>query len=686
MRSKQPPGKHEGQAASREGRILIVSLSVGGAALLTIIVWYYLQQRKAIESSAANQVIAIAKIQVEQIENWRNERLGDGQMLEVPAVQHMARDILLGRNVQPFEGTDLVNVMRGMEHEFLYTGAALVDRDGNIDLQSNSAPSDPARIAELGRAAAASTNVALGDLYWDDNLRRPLMALSIPVHGLGAFIFTIDPGRFLYPFLTAWPVPSATGETILVRREGDRLLALSDTRFTRGAALRLSRSGLEADLRSLHTKFGWTGQWRDYRDKEVIGTMLPVPDSPWLVVAKIDLAEVDAPIRRLGWEIVLIVALLVAANAAAVALVWRGQQMRIYRQREAWLQQMADETPALLWTTAEDGTAMFINKSLAEFIGGSQKQTLRGTWKSYIHPDDVDRVAKSFYGCVATGAEFNEEHRLRRFDGEYRWVLARGLPRPSDNGPYFHFAGSMLDITERKRAEIEIKNLSARLINAQEEERTRLARELHDDLGQQIAALSLAVGNLKRGIPVDLSEARAQSERIREKLIHLANATRRLSHELHPAVLQHCGLEVALRAFCSEFGALAGIEVSFSSSGAFDCLAPSVALCAFRVAQEALQNVAKHAGTRTAAVSLERTREILTLAVSDEGRGMDLKTCGQGLGLTSIKERARLASGTVEIHSRPQHGTSVILRLPCPPEAFSDHEEHQDRASRELAS
>lgn len=224
------------------------------------------------------------------------------------------------------------------------------------------------------------------------------------------------------------------------------------------------------------------------------------------------------------------------------------------------------------------------------------------------------------------------------------------------------------ELEEKIRTEREIQALSARLINAQEDERARVARELHDDLSQQIAALSIGISNLKRTIPPNLAESRGQSERIREKLVHLAESIRRLSHELHPAVLQHCGLDVALRAFCSEFGTLAGIEVDFQSHGVFDGISPAVMLCLYRVAQEALQNVGRHAKTHQAEVKLTRTQENLILTVSDCGVGMCLNesSTGRGLGLVSIKERTRLVGGVVDLQSQPNRGTSLTVTVPVP--------------------
>jgi signal transduction histidine kinase len=220
------------------------------------------------------------------------------------------------------------------------------------------------------------------------------------------------------------------------------------------------------------------------------------------------------------------------------------------------------------------------------------------------------------------------------------------------------------ELAERTRNEKEIQSLSARLLTAQEEERRRLARELHDDLSQQIAALSMATGNLKRQIPQQEAEARNQSDRIQQKLVQLAEAVRRMSHELHPAVLEHSGLVSAMQAYCDEFGALTGIRVVLRADGLFDRVPAPVALGLYRITQEALQNVAKHAGTGEAQVALRYSEEMLCLTISDSGVGMELNRANAGLGLVSIRERTRLLHGTVDLWSNPNQGTRVSVRIP----------------------
>ncbi len=220
-------------------------------------------------------------------------------------------------------------------------------------------------------------------------------------------------------------------------------------------------------------------------------------------------------------------------------------------------------------------------------------------------------------------------------------------------------------VFQSQEAERRIKSLSGRLMNAQEEERARIARELHDDLSQQIAALSIAMGNLKQQIPEEQADVRAQGDRIHQKLVHVSETVRRISHELHPAILHYSGLAVALQSYCHEFEALTGVQVSLTIEGEFEGVPSGAALCIYRITQETLRNVAKHAKVTTAAVKLCHSDRVLTLIVSDTGVGMGLGRgeATEGLGLVSIQERIRLVGGSVEITSKPNQGTTITVRI-----------------------
>ena len=222
------------------------------------------------------------------------------------------------------------------------------------------------------------------------------------------------------------------------------------------------------------------------------------------------------------------------------------------------------------------------------------------------------------------------------------------------------------EVRERTAAEEEIKALSERLINAQEQERVRIAGELHDDLNQQITGISLSLGSVRRQLPDSKSEAAKDLENIRDQLSRLSGSIRDLSHELHPAILDYCDIATALHSHCKEFSSQSGLKIRFESTGEFDDVSQPVALCIYRVTQEALQNVVRHAVTTSANVRLDRVAGIIRLTVSDRGVGfrVDQLRPAAGLGLVNIKERVRLVKGVVRLESGPSRGTTLLVEIP----------------------
>ena len=235
---------------------------------------------------------------------------------------------------------------------------------------------------------------------------------------------------------------------------------------------------------------------------------------------------------------------------------------------------------------------------------------------------------------------------------------------------------SIADVTERREAERErndlmrhLRDMAGRLLAAQELERSRLARELHDDVSQQLAALSIALSSLKRHVTSvrSATELEAEVVQLQGRTDALADSVRRLSHDLHPDVLRHSGLAASLSAYCKGLTPpLPGLKVTFRAQGDFETIGHEASLCLYRIAQEALHNVVKHADAGHAEVVLLRTPDGAELTVSDDGKGFDIqvRTGETGLGLVSITERARLAGGTVSIVTGLNKGTRVRVHVP----------------------
>lgn len=220
------------------------------------------------------------------------------------------------------------------------------------------------------------------------------------------------------------------------------------------------------------------------------------------------------------------------------------------------------------------------------------------------------------------------------------------------------------DITERKRSEEQLRNVSAHLIRAQEEERNRIARELHDGLNQKLALLCVDLEEFSQTHqdPCVSQQLSALSQRLQDASADVHG----LSHRLHPSKLDHLGLGPAVKSLCRELSGRRGLQIEFVGDESLGQLDKDLALCAYRVIQEALSNVIKHSGALTARVQVKCRKHMLYLLVTDSGKGFSLemaKLKGR-LGLISMEERLRLANGRLIVRSRPNRGTQIEARIP----------------------
>lgn len=634
--------------------------------MIAAVWWYYLRQRAAVEEDAVHELAAIAAMKSAQIENWRAERIGDGVLLAASPMMRTARRILAGGAVSEADRADLMAVFQALERQFLYSGAALVDLQGVVRIGSIINQGDSPRFQAVVQAAQRAGKATLSDLYRDGPAPGPAhMAVSIPVADLGAIVLNIDPSRFLYPYIASWPAASRTGETILFRRDGDYTLSLSELRYSPGSTLNLRlRISVPRIPDDRELAAGWLHKGLDYHGVPILGIVRSIPGSGWYLTAKVDQDEVYAPLTRLSWELALMVALIAIANAAGVGYIWRNQQLRAHRERQALtghFDSLTRYANDIIMLADENGRIVEANQRAVQAFGYTEEE-LKSLDTASLRADVPGQPPV----WPARELEFGSRYEavLRRKDGST--FPAEISARTIDVEGTKFCQAIIRDMSERVRTEKEIKALSARLINAQEEERSRIARELHDDISQQIAALSIGMSNLRRALPAEQSEAREQSKRIQANMAQVSESIRRLSRELHPAVLEHSGLGSALRDYCSEYGLATHIRISCKTHGSFGSVPPDVALCVFRVTQEALQNVAKHAHVAEAEVELTRADGEIRLTVSDRGVGMesDRARMPTGLGLVSMKERARLVNGTFRIEGAPGLGTILSLTIP----------------------
>ena len=336
------------------------------------------------------------------------------------------------------------------------------------------------------------------------------------------------------------------------------------------------------------------------------------------------------------------------------------------RESEERFRLVANKAPVLIWMSGTDKLCTFFNRGWLTFTGRTMDQQLGDAWHSGVHPDDRDHCSRLYSASFDARVNFELEYRLRRFDGEYRWVVDYGVPRFESDGTFLGYVGSCIDITDRKTSEESLHTLSGRLISAQEEERARIARELHDDFSQRLALLGIGLGQLWKKLSPNEVEQRENVLEMLRGTKEMSSDLHTLSHQLHSSKLEHVGLVPALHALCKEISEKYKIEVYFSESeGAVD-VPKDVALCMFRVAQESLGNIVKHSGAREAQVQFSANATGIGLRIFDQGKGFDaaVKNPAAGIGLIGMSERLRLVGGRLLVKSEAGRGTEILAEAP----------------------
>jgi two-component system, LuxR family, sensor kinase FixL len=279
-----------------------------------------------------------------------------------------------------------------------------------------------------------------------------------------------------------------------------------------------------------------------------------------------------------------------------------------------------------------------------------------------LHPEDREAVSQTLGKALDGQGGYETEYRVVLPDGRMRWIASRGRVEFDPAGKPVLARGASLDITTRKQAEEAARDLSGRLIYAQEAERMRLACDLHDDLSQSLALLSIELEMFGQSRPAE----RGQMQEFSAQVKRLSSEVHRLSHELHPAKLEQLGLVAALRGFCKEFAVAHEMAIAFADRSVPRAVPEATALCLYRIAQEALHNVVKHSGGTAARVELTMEGSELRLAIADDGVGFDPQTmrANGSLGLVSMSERARFVHGLLSVESQAGKGTKIEVRVP----------------------
>jgi PAS domain S-box-containing protein len=338
----------------------------------------------------------------------------------------------------------------------------------------------------------------------------------------------------------------------------------------------------------------------------------------------------------------------------------------VLRESEERFRLVADTAPALIWMSGTDKLCTFFNKGWLDFTGRSIDLEIGNGWAEGVHLEDFQTCFDTYLRAFDARQKFTMEYRLRRYDGEYRWVLDIGVPRFNQDGSFAGFIGSCVDVTDRKLAEEALSGVNRKLIEAEERERTRIARDLHEDIGQRLALLAIGIEELKDDLPNPTVQLLDRIDSVWKQTLEVSTDVKASAHELYSPRLEYLGIAAVMRSFCGEFGERKRVEIDFRNYPLPTVVPPDVSICLFRVLQEGLHNGLKHSGVQEFQVQLWGASDEIHLTVSDSGAGFDLEAArkGRGLGLIRIEQRLSLLKGTFSIDSQPKRGTTIHARVP----------------------
>jgi PAS domain S-box-containing protein len=464
------------------------------------------------------------------------------------------------------------------------------------------------------------------------------------------------------------------------------------------------------------TLFGWSSadllgkpMHQTTHFKKPDGSEFPAADCPLLSVLRTGTPireHQDAFIRKDGsfFPVVFSASPLKLDGAIAGAVVGfrddakRRDTEEALRQSERMYRAIGESLDYGVWICDSGGRNIYASPSFLNLVGLTQEQCSEFGWAHVLHPEDFESTMASWQKCIREGLPWEREHRFRTAAGDWHHILARGVPIRDSRGEILYWAGINLDIQHRKEAERELhqlvetlesrvyertvelekatgklRELTGTLLQIQDEERRRIARELHDGVGQLVVAMSMNLTNIVSE-KEKLSPAAQVTLEQNLKLIEQASREiRTMSHLLHPPLLDEVGLDSALRWYVEGFSERSKITVHIQLAAGFtNDLPRDLALSVFRIVQESLTNIHRHSESLTALVKIDRSPDEITLVVEDEGKGIPAEiqtkiTSGEiaGVGLRGMRERIRQFGGHLEIRQK-EIGTRLIAVLPVP--------------------
>ena len=349
------------------------------------------------------------------------------------------------------------------------------------------------------------------------------------------------------------------------------------------------------------------------------------------------------------------------------------------------LDAIVQTAPDIIFSRQADGTRDYISGRFYEYTGAEPGSAVGFGWLEYLHPDDKERSLSHWMRCVQSGEAYESEYRIRSVDQQYRWFRARAVPLRDPAGHIVKWYGTCSDIHDSKLLEqsirdsaielermvdlrtTELRRLSSRLMTMQDEERRRIAREIHDGLGQELAAAKMILdGVLSKDSSPPMQKASVDASELVDRAI---KQVRTISHLLHPPLLDEVGLVSALRWYLEGLSDRSGIEILLEIDPPdLSRLKPDIETAIFRIIQEALTNMFRHSGARNGSVSLTETDGRVVVTVRDDGKGIEeqviqLRPDSVGVGIGGMRQRVNELGGSLRL-ANAHPGTIVEVVIP----------------------
>jgi PAS domain S-box-containing protein len=353
-------------------------------------------------------------------------------------------------------------------------------------------------------------------------------------------------------------------------------------------------------------------------------------------------------------------------------------------QRNQELDAIVQTAPDIIFSRQSDGARDYISSRFYEFTGAPPDSAVGMGWLEYMHPEDRERSLEHWLRCVRSGETYESEYRLRASDGSYRWFRARAVPLRDPQGGILKWYGTCSDIHDRKLVEqsmrdnadelerlvgirtVELRRLSTRLMSLQDQERRRIAREIHDGLGQELAAAKMILDGI---LAKDSPAMRLPASEASQLIDRAIKQVRTISHLLHPPLLDEVGLVSALRWYLEGLSERSGIEVQLAVDPPdMGRLTSDLETAVFRIIQEALTNMFRHSGARNGFVSVKESDGMIAVTVRDDGKGIEervvqLRPESVGVGIGGMRQRVTEFGGRLRL-ANANPGTIVEVVIP----------------------